>query len=74
MLCTDVPSGTSFSGIAFPVRTYFATLQEIATNRDWAKRLHRVVKTCPQDIVDYKGFTRFQQLVVDYLAVFDDGN
>jgi len=62
------------NAIAFPVRTYFATLQEIATNRDWAKRLHRVVKTCPQDIVDYKGFTRFQQLVVDYLAVFDDGN
>lgn len=61
------------NAIAFPVRTYFASLEEIATNRAWAKRLHRVVKTCPQAIVDYKGFTRFQKLVVDWLSQFDDG-
>ncbi|WP_398471650.1 heme-dependent oxidative N-demethylase family protein [Tardiphaga sp.] len=61
------------NAIAFPVRTYFASLEEIATNPAWARRLHRVVKTCPQEIVDYKGFTRFQQQVVDWLAPFDDG-
>jgi hypothetical protein len=62
------------NAIGFPVRTYFASLEEIATNPAWAKRLHRVVKTCPQEIVDYKGFTRFQQLVLDWLSQYDKGD
>lgn len=62
------------NAIAFPVRTYFARLEEIATNLAWARRLHRVVKTCPQEIMDYKGFTRYQHLVVDWLSRFDDGD
>jgi dimethylamine monooxygenase subunit A len=61
------------NAIAFPVRTYFASFDEIATNPAWAKRLHRVVKTCPQDIVDYKGFTRYQHIAVDWLSAYDDG-
>lgn len=60
------------NAIAFPVRTYFASLEQIATNPEWAKRLHRVVKTCPQEIVDYKGFTRFQHHVVEWLAKHDN--
>lgn len=61
------------NAIGFPVRTYFASLEDIATNAAWAKRLHRVVKSCPQDIVDYKGFGRFQNHVVDWLSKYDDG-
>lgn len=61
------------NALAFPVRTYFASLRDIATNPAWAKRLHRVVKSCPKDIADYKGFTSYQALVVDWLAKYDDG-
>lgn len=63
------------NAIVFPVRTYLVSLEEIASsNPAWAKRLHRVLKTLKQDLVDYKGFTRYRDAAVTWLAQFDDGN
>ncbi|MNQ91363.1 hypothetical protein D3C85_1067380 [compost metagenome] len=63
------------NAIVFPVRTSLVSLEEIAnSNPAWANRLHRVLKTLKQDLVDYKGFTRYRDAAVTWLAQFDDGN
>ncbi|MNI96035.1 hypothetical protein D3C73_1544140 [compost metagenome] len=61
------------NAIVFPIRTYLLSLEEIATNPAWAKRMHRVLKTLKQDLVDYKGFTRYRDAAVEWLSKYDDG-
>lgn len=57
--------------LLFSIRTYLMSLEDIVTNADWARRLHRVMKTLPEPLIDYKGLTRYHSTVVDYLAQFD---
>ncbi|MBR7888233.1 DUF3445 domain-containing protein [Marinomonas sp. A79] len=59
------------NALLFVIRTYLISLEDIATNPEWAKRMHRAMKTLPQPLIDYKGLTRYHHLVVDYLAQFD---
>lgn len=62
------------NAVLFPVRTYLVSLQELATFApQWAKRMHRVLKTLDQELVDYKGFTRYRDAAVAWLAQYDDG-
>jgi hypothetical protein len=35
--------------------------------------MHRVLKTLDQELVDYKGFTRYRDAAVAWLAQYDDG-
>ena len=62
------------NAIVFPIRTYLLNLEDIATNPAWAKRMHRVLKSLNQDLVDYKGFTRYRDAAVEWLSQFDDGS
>ncbi len=62
------------NALMFSIRTYLMSLEDIVTNPDWARRLHRVMKTLPQPLIDYKGLTRFHATVVDYLSQFDKAN
>lgn len=62
------------NALMFSIRTYLMSLEDIVTNPVWAKRLHRVMKTLPPQLIDYKGLTRFHPTVVDYLAQFDKSN
>lgn len=59
------------NALMFSIRTYLMSLEDIVTNPEWAQRLHRVMKTLPDAIADYKGLTRYRNTVVDYLAQFD---
>ena len=61
------------NAIVFPIRTYLISLNELVTNPDWARRAHRVFRDMHPDLADYKGFARYRQAVVDFLAPFDDG-
>jgi hypothetical protein len=62
------------NAVLFPVRTYLVSLQELATFApQWAKRMHRVLQTLDQELVDYKGFTRYRDAAVAWLAQYDDG-
>ncbi|THG74036.1 DUF3445 domain-containing protein [Pseudomonas sp. A-1] len=62
------------NAVLFPVRTYLVSLQELGTFApQWAKRMHRVLKTLDQELVDYKGFTRYRDAAVAWLAQYDDG-
>lgn len=62
------------NALMFSIRTYLMSLEDIVTNLEWAKRMHRVMKTLPEPLIDYKGLTRFHGMVVDYLSQFDKTN
>ena len=62
------------NALMFSIRTYLMSLEDIVTNPEWAKRMHRVMKTLPEPLIDYKGLTRFHGMVVDYLSQFDKTN
>lgn len=61
------------NALAFPIRCYLISFQDLATVPKWGRRLHRVLRGIPQDLATYKGFIVNQQMLVEYLAQFDDG-
>ena len=61
------------NGILFGVRAYLIRLDDLVQNPVWARRMHRVLKTLPVELVDYKGITRYREAAVQWLSQFDDG-
>jgi dimethylamine monooxygenase subunit A len=61
------------NAIVFPIRCYLIKLEELVTVPKWGRRLHRVLRDLPPELVDYKGLTRWRPLAIDYLARHDDG-
>lgn len=61
------------NGILFGVRVYLLRLDELVQNPVWARRMHRVLKALPAELVDYKGMTRFRDDAVTWLSAYDDG-
>jgi len=61
------------NAIVFPIRTYLLSLEDIATNPAWARRMHRVLRDLNQQLVDYKGFSRYRDAAVEWLSQYDDG-
>ncbi|WP_269844188.1 heme-dependent oxidative N-demethylase family protein [Halovibrio salipaludis] len=61
------------NAVLFSIRCYLISVNELATIPKWAKRFHRVLKTLPDDLADYKGFIDYRPIVVEYLSQFDDG-
>jgi hypothetical protein len=60
-------------GLLFQIRTYLISLDELATNPAWAKRLRRVLESLPPEMADYKGLSRYRRTVVDWLEPYEDG-
>jgi hypothetical protein len=61
------------NAIVFPIRCYLISLEDLVTVPKWGRRLHRVLATLPDELVDYKGLTRTRPSVLAYLSAFDDG-
>jgi dimethylamine monooxygenase subunit A len=61
------------NAILFTVRCYLIRMDEIATIPKWARRLHRVLRTLPSELVDYKGLSRYRDTTVEWLSKLDDG-
>ncbi|WP_312530898.1 DUF3445 domain-containing protein [Paracoccus sp. (in: a-proteobacteria)] len=61
------------NAIVFPIRCYLISFQDLVTQPKWARRLHRILQTLPEELAEYKGFARNRQLLVNYLAQYDDG-
>jgi hypothetical protein len=55
----------------FGIRTYLISMDDLTTNKAWAKRLHRVLANLPEALVDYKGMTRYRDTVVEWLSEYD---
>ncbi len=62
------------NAIVFSIRGYLIKMDELVTVPKWGRRLHRVLKTLPDAIADYKGTTRYRQTTIDWLAKYDDGH
>ena len=61
------------NAILFVIRCYLISLDELVTVPKWARRLPRVLKSLPPEIIDYKGLTRNRPIMIDWLAKYDDG-
>ena len=61
------------NAILFVIRCYLIKMEEVVTVAKWARRLPRVLRSLPPELVDYKGLTRYRQTTIDWLSNFDDG-
>ncbi|MGE4482222.1 heme-dependent oxidative N-demethylase family protein [Acidocella sp.] len=61
------------NAILFGIRGYLIRLEELVRVRKWAIRMHRVLRDLHPELAEYKGTARYRQMIVDYLAVYDDG-
>ncbi len=61
------------NAILFGIRGYLIRLNELVRVAKFAKRMHRVLRDLHPEIAEYKGMLRYRQIIVDYLAPFDDG-
>ncbi len=61
------------NAIVFPIRCYLIKMNEVITQPKWARRLPRVLRSLPPELVDYKGLTRYRDMTVDWLSKYDDG-
>jgi dimethylamine monooxygenase subunit A len=61
------------NAILFSIRCYLIRMSELVTVPKWARRLHRVLKTLPPELVDYKGLARYRDTAVEWLSRYDDG-
>ncbi|RWX81400.1 DUF3445 domain-containing protein [Neorhizobium lilium] len=61
------------NAIVFSIRGYLIKMDELVTQKKWARRFHRVLASLPQPIADYKGLGRFRDTTVAWLSRHDDG-
>lgn len=61
------------NAILFGIRGYLIRLEELVRVQKWAARLHRVLRDLPPELVEYKAMTRYRDIIVNYLAPFDNG-
>ena len=61
------------NAIVFSIRCYLIKMNELVTIPKWARRLPRVLRTLPPELVAYKGLSRYRDTVVDWLSAHDDG-
>lgn len=62
------------NALAFPIRCYLLSLEDLVTVPKWGRRLHRVIRDLPDDLAEYKGFATNRPMIIDYLSTFDDGS
>lgn len=56
------------NAVMFPIHTYLVALDDLCTVRPWGRRLQHVLADLPQDLVDYKGLTRYRDAAVAWLT------
>lgn len=61
------------NALLFSIRCYLISLDELATVPKWSMRMHRVLKSLPPELVEYKGLSRYRDTVVRWLERLDDG-
>ena len=61
------------NALVFPIRCYMLKFQDLMTIPKWGRRLHRVIRDLPDELATYKGFIDNREIMLEYLAPFDDG-
>ena len=60
------------NALLFPIRCYLISLNDLVTVPGWGQRLHRVLKTLPAELAEYKGLTRYRDTTIEWLAKYDE--
>ena len=60
------------NAIVFPIRCYLASLEDLVTVPGRGQRLHRVLKSLPDELAEYKGLSMFRDTAVSWLAQYDE--
>jgi hypothetical protein len=61
------------NAILFSIRGYLIKMNELVTVPKWGRRMHRVLGSLPQELIDYKGITRYRDTTLAWLSKYDDG-
>lgn len=61
------------NAILFVIRCYLINMQDLVSIPKWGRRFHRVLKTLPPELADYKGLTRYRDTTIEWLSKYDDG-
>jgi hypothetical protein len=61
------------NAIAFPIRCYLCSFNDLVSVPKWGRRLHRVIRDLPDELATYKGFIDNRPLMVEWLSQYDDG-
>jgi len=61
------------NAILFSIRAYLIKMNELVTDLNRARRMHRVLQTLPPELVEYKGITRYVDATKAWLEKYDDG-
>jgi hypothetical protein len=56
------------NALLFTIHTYLKSLGELAKQPEWAKRLHGVLTSLPNEVVEYKGLSAYREQVIEYLG------
>jgi hypothetical protein len=56
------------NAVMFPIHSYLISLDELCGVSAWGRRFERVLAGLPEDLVDYKGLTRYRDMAVAWLA------
>jgi hypothetical protein len=61
------------NAILFSIRAYLIKMNELVTDLNKARRMHRVLQTLPPELIEYKGITRYYDVTREWLSKYDDG-
>ncbi len=61
------------NAILFSIRGYLLSLEQLVTVPKWGRRLPRVLRTLPEELVGYKGLSRYRDTTIEWLSKYDDG-
>ena len=61
------------NALLFPIRCYLLSMRDLSTVPTWARRMHRVLRSLPPELVLYKGLGDYREIAIDWLARFDEG-
>jgi dimethylamine monooxygenase subunit A len=62
------------NAIAFPIRCYLIRFDDLVSVPKWGRRLHRILRDLPPELVNYKGLARNHAYLVNWLSHHDDGS
>lgn len=61
------------NAILFSIRSYLISLEQFVTVPNWGRRLPRVLRSLPPELVEYKSLRRYRDTALAYLSKYDDG-
>ena len=59
------------NALLFSIRTYLISMEDLVKNPTWAHRMYLVMKSLPEELIDYKGITRYHPTLLEWLKQYE---